>query len=161
MSMNIGEQFKNMSLGAKIILIAGPLLLINSFLPWYHISVDFGFGEVSADFNAWEDPGAIWSMLATFIGVAMAIGVAVTHFTKVQTPDLPAGVTHPRIYLGFAIAAGLFILLKILDESSHMSYGFFLGIILVGALIAGAFLMFQEEQGGKPLMGGGGGGSSM
>ena len=31
-SMNIGEQFRNMSLGEKIILIAGPLLLIASFL---------------------------------------------------------------------------------------------------------------------------------
>ena len=29
-----------------------------------------------------------------------------------------------------------------------MSYGFFIGIILVGALIAGGFLMFQEEQQG-------------
>ena len=78
MSMNIGEQFRKLSLGEKIILIAGPLLLIDSFLPWYHVSVDFGFGGVSANFNAWEAPGAIWSILATFIGRRLACLVAVT-----------------------------------------------------------------------------------
>lgn len=148
MSMNIGEQFRNMSLGEKIILIAGPLLLIDSFLPWYKVSVDFGFGKVSANFSGWEDPGAIWSILATIIGVVMAVVVAVTRFTSVQMPALPAGVTWARVHLGLAALAGICILLKIVDESSHMTYGFFLGIILVGALIAGAFLMFQEEQQG-------------
>lgn len=151
MSMNIGEQFRKLSLGEKIILIAGPLLLIDVlFLPWYKVSVDFGFGEVSASFTGTEDPGAIWSILAMLIGVGLTALVAVTRFTSVQMPALPQGVTWARVYLGAAVLAGIFILLKLLDESSHMSYGFFLGIILVGAMIAGGFLMFQEEQQGGP-----------
>ena len=75
-----------------------------------------------------------------------------------KMPALPAGVTWARVQLGLAVAAAVFILLKIVNESSHMSFGFFLGIILVAALVAGGGLLFQAERGGTT---GGGSGSTM
>jgi hypothetical protein len=144
MSVNLGEQFAKMSLGEKIVLIVGPLLLINSFLPWY--DVDFGIGSVTR--NGWESPGAIWSILAMLIGVVMAVQVAITNFTSAQLPSDfgNPNITWGRIHLGLAIAAAVFILFKLLNESSYMGFGFYIGIVLVAALVVGGFLIFQEEQ---------------
>jgi hypothetical protein len=147
MSTNIQEQFEKMPLGEKIILVAGPLLFIDSFLPWY----DFAGGSL----NAWDPPSAFASILAVFIGLAMAGIVALTRFANVTMPELPQGITMGRIYLGLGGLAGVLVLIKLADHSSSLGFGFFLGIILVGALIAGGFLMFQEEK-----QGGGGGGSA-
>jgi hypothetical protein len=146
MSINVAERFKEMGLGEKIILIAGPLLFICGFLPWYSFDLPEPFGSV--DRNGWESPGALWSVLAIFIGLIMAAVVAVMRFTTVQMPTLPEGVTWARIHLGLAVAAVLFIIIKFINESSDVTFGFLFGIILVAALAVGAFLMFQEEQKG-------------
>lgn len=153
MSINIQERFMKMGLGEKIILIAGPLLFIDSFLPWY--DVDLGpFGSITR--SGWESPGAIWSILAMLLGLAMAAAVAVTRFTSMQMPALPQGVTWGRLYLGGGAAAALLVLIKLLNESSSLGFGFYLGILLAAALAAGGFLIFQAES-----KGGGGSTTSM
>src|SRR3989304_10159060 len=87
------EKFQALGLGEKIILIAGVVLLIASFLPWY--SVDLGpFGSVSR--NGWESPGALWSMVAVFIGLAMAGVIALKPFTAVQLPNDVGGQSWAR-----------------------------------------------------------------
>lgn len=145
MSVNIPERFQQMSLGEKIILIAGPLLLIASFLPWY--DVDLGpFGSITR--SGWESPGALWSMLAVIIGLIMSAQVAIARFTSVQMPALPEGVTWGRVHLGLGIAAVVFVLIKLINESSSLGFGFYLGILLTIALAAGGFLMFQAERTG-------------
>lgn len=148
MSVNIQEQFQKMGLGEKIILIAGPLLFIDSFLKWY--SVEFCFGDIcaSASANGWEAPGAIWSILAVLLGLVAAGTVAAVRFANVKLPELPQGVTWGRLLLGLGVAAAVFVLIKLLNHSGDLSFGFFIGIILVGALVAGGFLTYQEEQQG-------------
>lgn len=147
MSVNIGEQFSKMGVGEKIILIAAPLLLITSFLPWY--DVDYLVGSVTR--NGWESPGAIWSMLAVVVSIVAFGKVVLSNFTSVQIPtDLGnPNITWGRIHLGLGIAAAVFILFKLLNESSYLGFGFYLGIILVAALAVGGFLIFQEEQKGS------------
>ena len=150
MSVNIQESFKKLSMGDKIMLIAGPLLLIDSFLPWYRVTYDLGtFGSGSISRSGWQSPGAIWSILAVLIAVVLAGGIAAMNFANVKMPALPQGVTWARVDLGAAVAAALFILLKLLGESSHLGFGFFIGIILVAALVVGAGLNFQAEREGK------------
>ena len=155
-SINIQEQFNKMGLGEKIILIAGPLLFIDGFLAWY--SVDFGsflgedLGSVSR--NGWESPGGIWSILAVLLGVIMAGLVGAVRLGNVKLPEMPQGVTWGRLLLGMGGAAALFIVIKFLNHSGDLAFGFFGGIILVAALVAGGFLAFQEEQKG-------GGGAAM
>ncbi|MCI0814965.1 MAG: hypothetical protein J4N71_07820, partial [Chloroflexi bacterium] len=108
MSMNLQEQFQKLGLGEKIILIAGPLLFIDSFLPWY--DVDLGpFGSVSR--TAWQSPGALWSMLAVFIGLVMTGLVAAVRLGNVTLPEMPQGVTWGRIMLGLGGAACCFVVL--------------------------------------------------
>lgn len=138
------ERFNALSLGEKIIIIAGVLLFIIGFLPWY--SVDLGpLGTFTR--NGWESPGAIWSILAILIGLAMAAVVVLKGFTDVGIPDNVGGLSWPRIHLGGGVAALLFVVIKLLNESSHLGFAFYLGIIAAAALAAGGFLMFREESG--------------
>jgi hypothetical protein len=143
-SVNVGEQFAKMGLGEKIILIAAPLLLVASFLPWY--DVDFGIGSVTR--SGWESPGAIWSMLAVVVSLIAFGKVVLSNFTSVQIPSDfgNPNITWGRIHLGLGIAAAVFILLKLVNESSYLGFGFYIGIILVAALAVGGYLIFQEEQ---------------
>lgn len=172
MSTNIQEQFQKMALGEKIILVAGPLLFIDSFLNWYSVSFEsLGF-SASISRSGWQSPGAIWSILAVLIGLVMVGLVGAVRFGNVKIPELPQGVTWGRIMLGLGGAATAFVVIKFLGESSHLAFGFFVGAILVVALAAGGFLLYQEEQqdgvagagagpaggGGAGPAGGGGGG---
>jgi len=136
------ERFKAMSVGEKIIIIAGVLLFTVGFLPWY--SVDLGpFGTFTR--SGWESPGAIWSILAVFIGLAMAGVVIVKGLTNVEIPDNVGGLSWPKILLGGGVAALAFVLIKLLNESSSMGFAFYLGIIAAGALAVAGFLMYREE----------------
>jgi len=136
------ERFKAMSMGEKIIIVAGVLLFTVGFLPWY--SVDLGpFGTFTR--SGWESPGAIWSILAVFIGLAMAGVVIVKGLTNVEIPDNVGGLSWPKILLGGGVAALAFVLIKLLNESSSMGFAFYLGIIAAGALAVAGFLMYREE----------------
>ena len=139
------EKFRALSIGEKIIVIAGLLLLIDGFLPWY--DVDLGpFGSVTR--NGWESPGAIWSLLAILIGLAMSGVVAVKALTEGVIPDNVGGFTWPKIFLGGGVASAVLILIKLLNESSYMGFGFYIGIICVAALAVGGVLMYREEMAG-------------
>lgn len=143
------EKFQALSLGEKLILPAGIVLLISSFLPWY--SIDLGpFGDVSR--NGWQSPGAIWSIIAVFIGLGLSAVVAMKTFSTVELPNDVGGQSWGRINLGGAALALLALIIKFLNESSYLSFGFFLGFIAVLALVAGAFLMFRDEGGTLPGM---------
>ena len=137
------EKFMALGIGEKIIVIAGALLLIVGFLPWY--SIDLGpLGDLTR--NGWQSPGALWSMLAILIGLAMAAVVVLKGLTEVEIPDNVGGVSWPRILLGGGVVALVFVVLKLLNHSGDLGFGFYLGIILTGALAAGGFLMFREER---------------
>ena len=147
------EKFQALGLGEKIILIAGVVLLIASFLPWY--SVDLGpFGSVSR--NGWESPGALWSIVPVFIGLAMAGVIALKTFTAVQLPNDVGGQSWARVHLAGGALALLFVVIKFLNESSHLSFGFYLGLVAAAALAAAGFLMYRAEGGTLPGMPGGG-----
>jgi hypothetical protein len=136
------EKYNALSMGEKIILPAGVILFILGFLPWY--SVDLGpLGTYTR--SGWESPGAIWSILAILIGLAMAAVVALKASGTATIPDNVGGVTWPKIHLGGGVAALLFVVIKFLNENDSMGFAFYLGIVAAAALAAAGFLMFREE----------------
>ena len=138
------ERFKALSIGEKIIVIAGLVLLIDGFLPWYSVSI----GPYSASASGWESPGALWSFLAVLIGLAMAAVVVLKGLTEVEIPDNIGGVSWPKLFLGGGVAALVLVVIKFLNESSNLGFGFYLGFIAAVALAVGGFLMFREESAG-------------
>ena len=138
----LAEKFMALGVGEKVIIIAGVFLFLVGFLPWY--SVDLGpFGSVT--WNAWEGWGEIWSILAILVGLAMAGVVIVKGLTEVEVPNDMGGLSWPKIMLGSGLATLLFVLIKLLNESSYLGFGFYLGFIAAAALAIGGFLMFREE----------------
>ena len=136
------EKYNALSMGEKIILPAGVILFIVGFLPWY--SVDLGaFGTYSH--NGWQSPGAIWSILAILVGLAMAGVVGLKAFGTATIPDNVGGVTWPKIHLGAGVVALVFLLIKFISDNDYTAFGFYLGIIVAAALAGGGFLMFREE----------------
>ncbi len=153
-------KFKALSIGDKVIVVAGVALLIIGFLPWYHagggnVNVA-GFTVVnipSVNSNGWQSPGALWSIIAILLGLAMAgvIGVRVL----AQPGTLPVnvgGFTWPKIMLGAAVLAAVVTLIKLVSPPSgwSLSIGTYLGVIAVAALVVGAFLGFQQERSAAP-----------
>ena len=144
------ERFQALSIGEKIIIIAGAVLLIDGFLPWYSVSAEFAGVKVSASASGWESPGAIWSMLAILIGIAMSGVVAVKISTEGVIPENVGGFTWPKIFLGGGVAALVLVVIKFLNESSNLGFGFYLGFIAAAALAVAGVLMYREESAAGP-----------
>jgi hypothetical protein len=141
------EKFGALGIGEKIIIIAGALLFIFGFLPWY--SVDLGpFGDYTR--SGWQSPGALWSILAILIALAMSVVVVLKGLTDVDIPDNVGGFSWAKIFLGGGVATLVLVIIKFINESSHLGFGFYLGFIAAVALAAAGFLMFREEAEGSP-----------
>jgi len=140
------EKFMALGVGEKIIVIAGLILFIDGFLPWY----DVDLGIVSVTRSGWESPGAFWSILAILLGIAMSGVIAVKALTEGVIPDNVGGVTWPKILLGGGVATALLVLIKLLNESSYLGFGFYIGIICAAALAVGGVLLYREEMAAQP-----------
>ena len=153
MSVNIQEQFQKMALGEKIILIAAPLFFIDGFLPWFDYDVPGGPSR-----SGWSGDFSFFTIIAILVAVVMAAQIAVSRFTSVQMPALPQGLTWARVHLGLAAYVAVAVLLRLLIGESvsgfgesfdaDRTFGLWIAIVLAAALVAGGFLMFQEEQKG-------------
>lgn len=141
------EYWNKLSNGEKVVVVAGVVMLIASFLPWY--KVEF-LDVASITRNGWESPGALWSVLATLLGVVMAGAILGSKFGNVKLPDL-GNYTWGQAYIAGGGLALLFIIIKLINESSSMSYGFFLGIIAAIGLAGGGYLLYMEEKGKSPV----------
>ena len=139
----IADKVQSLKTGEKIILIAGAVLFVAGFLPWYSIDL----GVVSLSRNAWQSPGALWSTLPVLIGLAMFGVIAVKAFTDVVLPDNLAGQSWAKVHLAGGALAFLSVIIKFVNESSYMGYGFYLGFLAAAALAVAGYLMFKEESG--------------
>ena len=157
-SVDIAEKFRATSMGERIILVATLVLLIVSFLPWY--SVDLGSIDIeglelggSVDRNAWQSPGALWSILAVLIGArdVSALSWSSSSPAQVRCRTTSAALPGPRSCWAQGDSPRSLILIKLINESSHLAFGFFIGILCVVALVVGGFFMYREEE-GRPIM---------
>jgi hypothetical protein len=138
------EKINTLSNGEKLAAGGGVLMVIASFLPWYKI--DFA-GLVSVSRSGWQSPGAIWSVLAVFAAIALLIAILGPKFANLTLPNLGT-ITWGQAFLGLGAAAVLFLVIKFINESSYLSFGFYLGFIAALAMAAGGYLLYTEEKGG-------------
>lgn len=141
--------FSKLSMGAKLALVGGAILVINLFLPWY--SIDFGIGSVSANaldagFLAWG--GSLLAIAGAVILLLKAMGRQQVNAGQFKTEQL-------ALLLG---AAGLvLIVLRFVTETDFASFGLWLGIAAAALVTYGAFLATKDAGLDMPGMGGGGG----
>ena len=129
----------SISTGTKLVLGAGLLLLIDTFLSWQKVSVDVSGVEVAAvSANAWH---GFWGVLLGLLTIALLVWVGL----QVAKVDLPVKlpVADSMVTLGLGGLILLFAVIKNLvdDFSTVWSY---IGVVLAAAVAAGAWLRSQE-----------------
>ena len=144
------EKFMALSIGEKIIVIAGLLFFIDGFLPWFDYDVPGGPSR-----SGWSGDLSFLSIIAILAAVVMVAQIVVARFTAVQLPALPQGLTWPRVHLGLAGYVAFAVVIRlIVGESAgpidaDMAFGLWIAVILAAALAAGAFLLYREEMAGQ------------
>jgi hypothetical protein len=136
--MDFSKLWNELSNGAKIAGIAGLVLIVNLFLPWYGIA-GFNINAFDSGFLAWF--GSILAIAGAVIVVLGAMGRGKISFGSLQGGQI-------------ALLAGglgaLFVILRWLTETSLVKFGLFLGIAAAVAVVAGAYLDLKESGVGMP-----------
>jgi hypothetical protein len=134
------EQLKGLPLGRQLILGAGVLLLIDTFLDWQQVS----FLGHTAGQSAWHGFLGIIMCLALIVLLAW---VAARAFEVALPANVPDGLTT----LGLAVLILLFALIKALtDDAVH--WPAWLGVVLAAVISYGGWLVFQSSGESLPNM---------
>ncbi len=124
--------FSKLTRGQQIALVAGAVLIIDLFLPWYDV-LGFSANAFDAGFFAW-----FGSLLA--IAAAVLLAVKVFAGNAVNLGNLQT----EQIALVLAGVGTLFILLRWLTETNFVSFGLFLGLLAAAAVTYGSFMAMRE-----------------
>jgi hypothetical protein len=126
-----------------VILAAGVVMLIGSFLDFYTIS---GFGG-KASSNAWGGGNGFGIFgIATVVvlcGVVMASQVGLTSFAaNVRVPDEVLGLSWDQIHLALGFQAAVMMLAFLIRSKGPLSFGigFWLMLLAGLALLVGAVM---------------------
>jgi len=139
--------------GNKILLGAGLLLLIDSFLKWNKASIKGlgGFSGASGNFDsAWGyGVGPIFGILLLLTLAVVALLVLIEqNAVQMKLPDLPIKIS--QLVAGLAGLTVLFGLIRFLTHQSYpgvnvgRSIWGWIGLILLIVFAVGAFLRYQE-----------------
>jgi len=144
------EQLKGLPLGRQLILGAGVLLLIDTFLDWQQVS----FLGHTAGQSAWH--GFLGIVMCLALVVLLAWTIAKAFEIKHPAETAPDGLTS----LGLTVLIVAFALLKALtDDAVH--WPAWLGVILAAVMTYGAWLVHSASGDSLTAVGSmGGSGSS-
>ncbi|HEX6762227.1 MAG TPA: hypothetical protein VF094_05465 [Gaiellaceae bacterium] len=135
------DRINELSLGKKLVLGAGVLLLIDTFLNWQEVTA-FGF---TGGQSAWH---GFWGVLLGLMTVVLVVGMAVRAFANVQVPE---GIPEGLISLVLGALILLFAVIKVISDS-FVHWPAYAGIILAGVVTYGAWLVFQDSGDAFPAM---------
>jgi hypothetical protein len=127
------EQLNALPLGRKIVLGAGVLLFIDTFLQWQQVSI----GPISVGRNAWH---GFWGVLMCLMVIVLVLWTAARAFNVTLPVQLPDGL----VTLALGVLIPLFALLKALtDDAVH--WPAWIGVLLGAAIAYGAWLVFADS----------------
>ena len=138
------DKIRALSRGAQLMLIAGVLLLIDTFLPWQ----DYGDGVigeaaeqfgVDVSFSAWH---GFWGWMLGLLTLVLIAWIVV----RIAAIDIPLPVSQTMIAALLGALILFFAVIKNLvdDESTLWSY---IGVLLAAAIAYGAWTQVQEAGG--------------
>lgn len=134
------DRFNALGRGAQIMLVAGVLLLISTFLNWQEVEFDLGpLGEGEAGVSAWDN---FWGVVLGLLTIVLIVWLVV----RLLTIDIPIPLSAAMIG---AILGGLILVFAVLknlidDYSTIWSY---IGVLLAIAIAVGAWLEVQAAGG--------------
>jgi hypothetical protein len=128
--MNIAE----LGRGTQLLLVAGILLLIDSFLDWQQVSA----GGISAGASMWHGVGVVAGLLLIALlvwEVAQVTGV-------IRNLELP--VSAAIISVGLAVGTAAFTVVKFLVANEARHWPAWIGLILAVGIAIGGWLKYNE-----------------
>ncbi len=132
----------------RILLVAGALFFIDTFLHWQAACADVSIlGKVCVSVNAWGGNAAFLGVLAALFSIALVAWLAVRAMGTSLNMGVPAA-TVSTVLVGGTL---LFGILKFLFSAfDHGAYGAWIGLILLIAIGYGGYMKMQEP---KPVAG--------
>jgi hypothetical protein len=134
------DKINELSLGRKLLLGAGVLLLIDTFLDWQQASSVFG----TVGQSAWH---GFWGVLLGLMTIALVAWIIARAFGV----ELPDGIPEGLISLVLGGLILLFAVIKVIVDS-YVHWPAYLGILLAAAVTYGAWLVFQDSGESFPAM---------
>ncbi len=138
--------FKKLTQGERIVLIAGLLLIIDLLLlPWHKIDAVVVFGQTigGGSIKAVEAPNAFYAVLALLVTIVMVGQIIATKLANAKLPDLP--VSWGQVHMIAGIVVFVLLLIKLIIETTALGFGAYLGILLAGAVAFGGFSINKES----------------
>jgi hypothetical protein len=126
---------KRLGTSEIIIVVAGALAFVASFLPW----VDSEFGDSQ---SAWGDAFPLLTWVGLF-GAVMAAQVLLRTFSTVSMPSGLLGFSWPDLHLILAFFTAL-ITVSWLIAGEEQAAGFWLSLVASIALVVGAWMLRNE-----------------
>jgi hypothetical protein len=139
------KTLKDLSLGTKLVLSAGPLLFLGLFFTWQTLRIDYGrAGVAEQPQDGWD----VWGLLIAVLVIALVTLVTLERLTEV---DMSEEIPWAAITLALGTSIFAITVLKNLtdDYSTIASYVF---VALSGALAAGAYLVWGETRARDPYL---------
>jgi hypothetical protein len=130
--------FAELSRGTKVLLVAGLLLLIDSFLAWQQVSVGAGDFHVTASASMWHGVGVVAGLLVIALLIWEGLQLAGV-LNQIQLP-----VSAVLISVALAAGTALFTIIKFLVANEARHWPSWLGLILAIAIAAGGWLKYSE-----------------
>jgi hypothetical protein len=131
--------FAAQSTATKILLIAGFLFFIDTFLPWNAL-ICFG-GECGGSASAWGGSGGFLGVLAGLCALALVVWEGL----QLMSVNLNLNVQTSKVSAALAAGTVLFGVIKfILALTNSPKFGAFIGIILLVAIAYGGYMKWQE-----------------
>jgi hypothetical protein len=139
---SIVERLKSLSRGELIMLVAAGLLLVDLFLTWQNLRVDFNAqGVATSPLDGWD----AWGLLIALTSIALIAVVVILYATDVEVAE---DVRWERWILVAAAALFALTLAKNLTDAES-AWASYLGVVLAGAVLYGAFLDWAPTRQGR------------
>jgi hypothetical protein len=127
-------KFADMGRGTQLLLVAGILLLIDSFLDWQQVSA----GGSTAGVSMWQGVGVVAGLL--LIGLLISEGVQVLGLHR----NLELPISAALISVVLAVGTVAFTVVKFLVANEARHWPAWIGLILAVVIGIGAWLKYQE-----------------
>lgn len=130
--------------GEFVIMTAGVLILIFSFLPWYHLDAS----NAQTDVTAWGHGLFPVAALVPVAGIVMALQVALDRVGRVSMSRRVSDFTWEQIHLVLALVALTIVVCYAGVDKGVFSFGlgYYLIFICSAGLVVGAVLLRNERR---------------
>lgn len=137
------ERLKALSRGTKLVVVAGPLLLISLFFTWQTVEVDFGpAGRADYPLDGWD----AWGLLIALLVIAVVSLAVLVHVTDVEMSD-----DVPWETLTFGLGNGVFVVTVVKNVTdAGSSWASYVYVLLAVLVAVGTYLNWSQARAPEP-----------